>query len=228
KQDGFSLRNLSDTLINTNPCLTFRTTLETSIACTTSSPASLEVSEMKQMRSQKRKALMMLSQKLGRRLRVCHDVKDLRGYYQLVNEIGGDGMSDEETDPEDMKVLPRKRCGVIVREPRYRSAKYRAFMRLLDSIQKVQDESTLIKPIKTTGASTRTKDCNQHARRITPTGLPKLLYSDEFIKEVEESTGFDLKYTDRWSKLEFPPKLPHALLKNLKITEDELKRMFDC
>ncbi|PVF98356.1 hypothetical protein CPB86DRAFT_358179 [Serendipita vermifera] len=171
-----------------------------------------------------------LRRKLGCRLRVCHDVKALRPYYEFLNKVGPEGMSDEETDAEDQKVLPKALCGTIVREPRYRSAKCRALVRLLDRIKEVQDTSTLINPVRSSTASIcpRKRDSGQYSLRPTPVGLPKLLYSDAFIKEVEEGTGFDLQYTNTYEDLTFPPALPEELLKNLKISADELTRMFQC
>jgi hypothetical protein len=127
-------------------------------------------------------------------------------------------MSDEETDTEAQRGLQGGRYRRLYR-PVYRSLSFENLVRLLDQIKSLHDNSPLLHPQlkdrdKLAGKRVHKVDSGNYSARKPPVGKPEALYDKDYLQSMRD-IGKDLKPSDNYSWLQFPPTISPGLFKNL-------------
>jgi hypothetical protein len=165
----------------------------------------------------------------------CRDIPGLKDHLRLMREVGYTGISDEESDP-DYKPTPQSAPSpprLVRLRPIFRSDGYETFMRVLDAIREARHGSNRVildpeERLSLAASKPIIRDFQTgFSRRKTPTGKPRQLYSEAYLKELADDWGKDLRPTDQFRDLRVPPVLPDTILENLKelLTEDVLRTM---
>jgi hypothetical protein len=144
-------------------------------------------------------------------LSVCQAFEELKEWSGLVQAVGTEGVSDEETDNESQPTTNGIRCKKVL-GLRYRSSEYRTFMRTLDAIIRYTEDSPMInydrrKRQEIAKKRPRKIDATRrYSERNAPIGKPIQLYSEAFLEEAQHH-GLAVNPSERFKDLEFPLKL---------------------
>jgi hypothetical protein len=167
----------------------------------------------------------------------CSKAPTLQKYYPLLQAMGHDAMSDEEPDPDQVKMVSEASCRLLRYIPRYRSSQCTAFVRLLDDLEYIHETCPLTKGSKkkkkknassmvTPTGKREYRDSEKFSDRDPGINRPMQLFSKSFLKTLEEEYSYKFQTSDQFKDLTWPTSLPAKTLAKLNLTSDALAAKF--